>query len=84
MMLPHGEPRMTDEERIARLEHRVYALQTGVVTIVHHLGIEHQVVHGAIRKLRRCHRRRPRQGSRRRPAGDGTDTARLRLSGLTH
>jgi len=42
---------MTDEERIARLEHRVYELQTAVVTIVHHLGIEHQVAAAEKRRL---------------------------------
>jgi hypothetical protein len=34
---------MTDEERITRLEHRVRELQTAVVAIVRHLGIEDQV-----------------------------------------
>jgi len=34
---------MTDDERVARLEHRVRELQTAVVTIVRHLGIEHEV-----------------------------------------
>ncbi len=31
---------MTDDERITMLEHRVRELQTAVVTIVRHLGIE--------------------------------------------
>jgi hypothetical protein len=34
---------MTDAERITRLEHRVRELQTAVVAIVRHLGIEDQV-----------------------------------------
>ncbi len=34
---------MTDDERIATLEHRVRELQTAVVTIVRHLGIEQDV-----------------------------------------
>ncbi len=34
---------MTDDERIALLEHRVRELQTAVVTIVRHLGLEHDV-----------------------------------------
>jgi len=32
---------MSDNERITKLEHRVRELQTAVVTIVGHLGIEH-------------------------------------------
>jgi hypothetical protein len=31
---------VTDDERITKLEHRVRELQTAVVTIVRHLGIE--------------------------------------------
>jgi hypothetical protein len=34
---------MTDAERITRLEHRVRELQTAVVAIVRHLGVEDQV-----------------------------------------
>jgi hypothetical protein len=34
---------MTDAERITRLEHRVRELQTAVVAIVRHLGIEDEV-----------------------------------------
>jgi hypothetical protein len=34
---------MTENEQIAMLEHRVRELQTAVVTIVRHLGIEHDV-----------------------------------------
>ena len=34
---------MTHDERITKLEHRVRELQTAVVTIVRHLGIEHDV-----------------------------------------
>ncbi len=34
---------MTDDERIATLEHRVRELQTAVVAIVQHLGIEQDV-----------------------------------------
>lgn len=33
---------MTNDERITRLEHRVRELQTAVVAIVRHLGIEDQ------------------------------------------
>jgi hypothetical protein len=35
---------MTDDERVTRLEHRVRELQTAVVAIVQHLGIEDHVV----------------------------------------
>jgi hypothetical protein len=46
--LPAGAPRkrertMTDEARITKLEHRVRELQTAVVAIVRHLGIEDHV-----------------------------------------
>jgi hypothetical protein len=34
---------MTEHEQVAMLEHRVRELQTAVVTIVRHLGIEHDV-----------------------------------------
>ena len=34
---------MTDQERITKLEHRVRELQTAVVTLVRHLGLEHRV-----------------------------------------
>jgi predicted methyltransferase MtxX (methanogen marker protein 4) len=34
---------MTDEQRITRLEHRVRELQTAVVTLIRHLGIEARV-----------------------------------------
>jgi hypothetical protein len=34
---------MTDDERITKLEHRVRELQTAVVAIVRHLGIEDHV-----------------------------------------
>lgn len=34
---------MTDDERITRLERRVRELQTAVVAIVRHLGIEDRV-----------------------------------------
>ena len=34
---------MTDDAQITKLEHRVRELQTAVVAIVRHLGIEHQV-----------------------------------------
>jgi|GEM_PF-1915909 hypothetical protein len=34
---------MTDDERITTLEHRVRELQTAVVAIVQHLGIEQDV-----------------------------------------
>jgi hypothetical protein len=34
---------MTDDERITKLEHRVRELQTAVVAIVHHLGLEDHV-----------------------------------------
>jgi hypothetical protein len=33
---------MRDDARIERLEHRVRELQTAVVTILKHLGIEHE------------------------------------------
>jgi hypothetical protein len=34
---------MTDAERITKLEHRVRELQTAVVVLVRHLGVEPQV-----------------------------------------
>jgi len=34
---------MSDDERITKLEHRVRELQTAVVAIVRHLGIEDHV-----------------------------------------
>jgi hypothetical protein len=34
---------MTNDWRITRLEHRVHELQTAVVVIIRHLGIEDQV-----------------------------------------
>ena len=34
---------MTNDWRITRLEHRVHELQSAVVVILRHLGIEHQV-----------------------------------------
>ncbi len=34
---------VTNDERLARLEHRVRELQTAVVAIIEHLGIEGQV-----------------------------------------
>lgn len=34
---------MTDDERITKLEHRVRELQTAVLAIIRHLGIEHEV-----------------------------------------
>ena len=41
---------MTDDERITKLEHRVRELQTAVVTIVRHLGIEDHL--GAVERAR--------------------------------
>jgi len=34
---------MSNEDRVELLEHRVRELQTAVVAILRHLGIEHQV-----------------------------------------
>lgn len=34
---------MTDEERLIQLEHRVRELQTAVVAVIRHLGIEHDL-----------------------------------------
>jgi hypothetical protein len=34
---------MTEHEQVATLEHRVRELQTAIVTIVRHLGIQHDV-----------------------------------------
>ncbi|HYB24117.1 MAG TPA: hypothetical protein VED41_09990 [Solirubrobacteraceae bacterium] len=42
---------MTDEERITKLEHRVRELQTAVVTLIHHLQLEHEVASAEKRQL---------------------------------